>query len=115
MIMIVNPPNVPDTDWLPAHRANPLAELALIHGGIGMQPEQAANLAALARKGFAIRIPESREPSQKAQQAIARLTQDDAAGQKAEAFAEVLAERDGLKEPAALLYQKFGAPAPAEG
>ncbi len=66
------PPNVIVTDCLPAHQVNPMADLSLIHGGIGtvmtaalagipvvgvgMQPEQVANLTCLVRKGFAIRV-----------------------------------------------------------
>ena len=73
------PANVVVTGWLPAQDVNKLADLSLIHGGIGtvmtaayagkpvvgvgMQPEQVANLACLVRKGFAIRVPKSRDPS----------------------------------------------------
>jgi UDP:flavonoid glycosyltransferase YjiC (YdhE family) len=80
------PSNVLVTDWLPAHEVNRLADLSLIHGGIGtvmtaayagkpvvgvgMQPEQAANLACLVRKGFAIRVPKSKNPPKKVQEAI---------------------------------------------
>ena len=68
------PSNVIVTDWLPALEVNKMADLSLIHGGIGtvmtaayagkpvvgvgMQPEQVANLACLVRKGFAIRVAE---------------------------------------------------------
>lgn len=67
-------PNV--IDWLPADEVNRLADLSLIHGGVGtvmtaayagkpvvgvgMQPEQSANLACLVRKGFAVRVPKSK-------------------------------------------------------
>ncbi len=87
------PSNVLVTDWLPAHRVNPMADLSLIHGGIGtvmtaalagkpvvgigMQPEQVANLAALVRKGFAIRIPKSKNPSRQVQAAITQLLHDE--------------------------------------
>jgi UDP:flavonoid glycosyltransferase YjiC (YdhE family) len=83
-----NPPNVLVTDWLPAHQVNQLADLSLFHSGIGtvmiaadagkpvvgigMQPEQVANLACLVRKGFAIRIPKSKDPSRKVQEAEAK-------------------------------------------
>ncbi len=119
------PSNVLVTDWLPAHRVNPMADLSLIHGGIGtvmtaalagkpvvgigMQPEQVANLAALVRKGFAIRIPKSRNPSRRVQAALAQLLQDEAAKLKAEEFSKVVARWDGPREAAALLYEKFGA------
>jgi UDP:flavonoid glycosyltransferase YjiC (YdhE family) len=70
------PSNVLVTDWLPAHEVNKLADLSLIHGGIGtvmtaasagkpvvgvgMQPEQAANLACLVRKGLLFEYPNQR-------------------------------------------------------
>jgi UDP:flavonoid glycosyltransferase YjiC (YdhE family) len=125
------PPNVLVTDWLPAHRVNPMADLSLIHGGIGtvmtaalagkpvvgigMQPEQVANLAALVRKGFALRIAKSKNPSKPVQTAIAQLLHDETARQKAEEFAKVVAKWDGPKMAAQLLYQKFGTPTSGEG
>ena len=118
------PSNVLVTDWLPAHRVNPMADLSLIHGGIGtvmtaalagkpvvgigMQPEQVANLAALVRKGFAIRIPKSKNPSRQVQAAITQLLHDEAALQKAKEFSRVVARWNGPQEAAALLYEKFG-------
>lgn len=64
------PSNVIVTDFLPAHKVNPMTDVAVIHGGqntvmnaclsgtpivgIGMHPEQQANLDACVRKGFAI-------------------------------------------------------------
>jgi UDP:flavonoid glycosyltransferase YjiC (YdhE family) len=117
------PPNVIVTDWLPAHEVNKLADLSLIHGGIGtvmtaacagkpvvgvgMQPEQVANLAALVRKGFAIRVPKSRDPSKKIQDAIQQLIHDDGARKKAEEFSRVIERWDGPKMAADLLYQQF--------
>jgi UDP:flavonoid glycosyltransferase YjiC (YdhE family) len=81
------PDNVLVTCWLPAQEVNKLADISMIHGGIGMvmtaayagkpvvgvgmQPEQVANLQCLVRKGFAIRVPKSRDPSRKIQEAIA--------------------------------------------
>lgn len=118
------PPNVLVTDWLPAHQVNKLADLSLIHGGIGtvmtaayagkpvvgvgMQPEQAANIAALVRKGFAIRVPKAKDPSAKVQQAISQLLHNQEAKQKAQAFAQTMAQWDGPQQTAALLLEKFG-------
>ncbi len=118
------PSNVLVTNWLPAHRVNPMADLSLIHGGIGtvmtavlagkpivgigMQPEQVANLACLVRKGFAIRVPKSKNPSKQVQAAIAHLLHDEAVRQKAKEFSRVVARWDGPQEAAALLYEKFG-------
>lgn len=118
------PSNVLVTDWLPAHHVNQLADLSLIHGGIGtvmtaalagkpvvgvgMQPEQVANLACLVRKGFAIRVPKSKDPSRKVQEAIYLLLHDDEAKRKAQEFSRVLEKWDGPKMAAELLYAKFG-------
>jgi UDP:flavonoid glycosyltransferase YjiC (YdhE family) len=101
-----------------------LADLSLIHGGIGtvmtaayagkpvvgvgMQPEQVANLACLVRKGFAIRVPKSKDPSRQIQAAIARLLHDAEAKRKAEAFAQVMEHWDGPRLAANLLYEEFG-------
>lgn len=118
------PENVLATDWLPAHKINQLADLSVIHGGIGtvmtaayagkpvvgvgMQPEQDANIAALVRKGFAIRIPKSKDPSAKVQQAIQQLLHDPEAKKKATDFAQVMAKWDGPCLAADLLLEKFG-------
>jgi UDP:flavonoid glycosyltransferase YjiC (YdhE family) len=101
------PANVLVTDWVPALQVNKLADLAVIHGGIGtvmvaalagkpvvgvgMQMEQVANLACLERLGFAIRVGKSRDPSAKVQNAIQKLMHDEGARAKATAFAKVVA------------------------
>jgi UDP:flavonoid glycosyltransferase YjiC (YdhE family) len=118
------PPNVLVTGWLPALEADKLADLSLIHGGIGMmstaayagkpvvvvgmQPEQTANLAALARKGFAIQVAKSKDPSKKVREAIRRLLHDEQAKRKAREFAGVMEQWDSPKAAADLLYRKFG-------
>ncbi|MGE5139030.1 MAG: nucleotide disphospho-sugar-binding domain-containing protein [Rudaea sp.] len=118
------PSNVLVTDWLPAHRVNPLADLSLIHGGIGtvmtaayagkpvvgigMQPEQVANLACLVRKGFAIRVNKSKNPSKKVQEAIRKLLHDEEAKRRAREFAEIIEKWDGPGMAAELLYERFG-------
>ena len=118
------PSNVTVTDWLPAYEVNRLADLSVIHGGVGtvmtaayagkpvvgvgMQPEQDANIACLVRKGFAIRVPKSKDPSRKIQAAIERLLNDDDARRKAQAFAEIMTKWDGPKMAADLLYEQFG-------
>jgi UDP:flavonoid glycosyltransferase YjiC (YdhE family) len=117
------PSNVLVTDWLPAHEVNPLADLSLIHGGIGtvmtaaiagkpvvgvgMQPEQTANLACLVRKGFAIRVRKSKDPSKKVQEAIQRILNDEQAKQKAREFSKVMEKWDGPKLAADLLFKKI--------
>ena len=118
------PSNVLVTDWLPAHEVNKIADLSLIHGGIGtvmtaalagkpvvgigMQPEQVANIACLVRKGFAIRVPKSLKSSDKVQAAIQLLLNDNEAKRKAEDFSEVMEQWDGPKMAANVLYEKFG-------
>jgi UDP:flavonoid glycosyltransferase YjiC (YdhE family) len=118
------PSNVLITDWVPALQVNKMADLAVIHGGIGtvmtaalagrpvvgvgMQMEQVANLACLERLGFAIRVPKSHNPSRKIQTAIARLLKDDTAKAKAAAFAEAVGGWDGPKMAAEKLLQRYG-------
>ncbi len=118
------PSNVLVTDWLPAIQANRIADLTVIHGGIGtvmtaalagkpvvgvgMQMEQVANLACLERLGFAIRVRKSRNPSRKVQEAIARLLHDEGAKSRAASFAEVVARWDGPKLAAGRLVERYG-------
>ena len=118
------PSNVLVTDWLPAYQVNKMVDLSVIHGGIGtvmtaayagkpvvgigMQPEQDANIAGLVRKGFAIRVPKSRDPSQKVQEAIEKLINDPDAKKRAEEFSKVMEKWDGPRLAAELLLEKFG-------
>jgi UDP:flavonoid glycosyltransferase YjiC (YdhE family) len=118
------PSNVIVTDWLPALEVNKIADLTVIHGGIGtvmtaayagkpvvgvgMQPEQNANIACLVRKGFAIRVPKSKDPSRKIQEAIPLLLNDKEAIHKAKEFSLVMEKWDGPKMAAELLFEKFG-------
>jgi UDP:flavonoid glycosyltransferase YjiC (YdhE family) len=118
------PSNVIVTDWLPAYQVNKLVDISVIHGGIGtvmtaayagkpvigvgMQPEQDANIACLVRKGFAIRIPKSKDSSKKVQEAIQLLLHDDKAKKKAEKFASVMEKWDGPAMAAELVFKKFG-------
>jgi len=117
------PANVTVTDWVPALQVNKMADLAVIHGGIGtvmtaslagkpvvgvgMQMEQVANLAALERLGFAMRIPKSRDPSVKVQNAIQKLMQDEGARAKAAAFAKAIAQWDGPRIAAERLLERY--------
>jgi UDP:flavonoid glycosyltransferase YjiC (YdhE family) len=118
------PSNVLVTGWLPALEANRMADLAVIHGGVGtvmtaalagrpvvgvgMQMEQVANLACLERLGFAIRVGKSRNPSRKVQGAIARLLNDKTAKAQAVAFAEIIAQWDGPRLATEKLVEHFG-------
>lgn len=118
------PANVLVTDWVPAIEVNKMADLAVIHGGIGtvmgaalagkpvvgvgMQMEQVANLACLERLGFAIRVGKSRDPSAKVQSAIQKLMHDETARAKATAFAKTVAHWDGPKTAAEMLLERYG-------
>ena len=106
------PDNVLVTGWLPAHKVNPLADVSVIHGGIGtvmtaclagtpivgvaMQPEQEINVDCLVRKGFAIRIRKTRLTPERLNAAIARLLADEAARRKAREFQKVVQAWDDL-------------------
>ncbi len=118
------PPNVLVTDWVPAIQVNKMADLAVIHGGVGtvmaaalagkpvvgvgMQMEQVANLACLERLGFAIRVPKSKDPSRHVQAAIEKLLHDEQAKAKAAAFAKIIAQWDGPKISAQMLFEHYG-------
>ena len=119
------PSNVLVTDWLPALQVNRMADLAVIHGGVGtvmtaalagkpvvgvgMQMEQVANLACLERLGFAVRVSKSKNPSAKVQKAIERLLHDDAAKAKGALFANRIAAWDGPKLATRQLVEHFAA------
>ncbi len=118
------PANVLVTGWAPAVQVNRMADLAVIHGGIGtvmaaalagkpvvgvgMQVEQVANLACLERLGFAIRVPKSKDPSRHVQTAIGKLLHDERARAKAAAFAKIIAQWDGPKLAADMLFEHYG-------
>ncbi|MGD1107093.1 MAG: nucleotide disphospho-sugar-binding domain-containing protein [Terracidiphilus sp.] len=118
------PGNVLVTDWVPAVQVNKMADLAVIHGGVGtvmaaalagkpvvgvaMQMEQVANLACLERLGFAIRVGKSRNPSRQVQVAIQRLLHDEQAKAKAAEFAKVIAEWNGPERAVGILLERYG-------
>jgi hypothetical protein len=122
------PPNVLVTNWVPAVQVNKMADLAVIHGGIGtvmaaalagkpvvgvgMQMEQVANLACLERLGFAIRVGKSRNPSRQVQAAIRKLLHDEQAKAKAAEFAKVVAEWKGPERAVEVLLEQYGRAAP---
>jgi UDP:flavonoid glycosyltransferase YjiC (YdhE family) len=101
-----------------------MADLAVIHGGIGtvmtaalagkpvvgvgMQMEQVANIACLERLGFAIRVPKSKDPSRRVQAAIEKLLDDERARAHAAAFARIAGTWDGPKRGAEMLLQRYG-------
>jgi UDP:flavonoid glycosyltransferase YjiC (YdhE family) len=117
------PENVIVTGWLPAHKVNPMADISVIHGGIGtvmtaalagkpvvgvgMQPEQVANLDCLVRKGFAIRIPKGKADAPKILAAADKLYHDEEAKRKAQEFADIVAQWNGPQRAAEFLEREF--------
>ena len=118
------PPNVIVTGFLPAHKVNPMADISVIHGGqntvmnaclsktpivgVGMHPEQQANLDACVRKGFAIRLNKKTVTASKVLNAIDKLLKDVKAKEKVKKFQEKLAQWNGPENAAQFLDQTFG-------
>ena len=118
------PPNVLVTGFLPAHKVNPLADISVIHGGqntvmnaclsgtpivgVGMHPEQQANLDACVRKGFAIRLNKRRVTAAAVLDAIDTLLHDAKAREEVLKFKNELIKWDGPGNAAAFLSEKFG-------
>ncbi|MFZ6026159.1 MAG: nucleotide disphospho-sugar-binding domain-containing protein [Chloroflexota bacterium] len=118
------PENVIVTGWLPAHKVNAMADISVIHGGIGtvmtaalagkpvvgmgMMAEQDANLECLVRLGFAIRVPKGKANAPRVLAAINKLLHDETAKQKARDFAAVVAQWDGPSRAAQFLNETYG-------
>jgi hypothetical protein len=118
------PKNVVVTGFLPAHKVNPMADISVIHGGqntvmnaclsgtpivgIGMHPEQQANLDACVRKGFAVRLNKKRASASDVLSAVDRLLHDEGAKTAVETFRRQLAEWDGPENAARFLKEHYG-------
>ena len=118
------PANVVVTGFIPAHKVNPMADISIIHGGqntvmqaclsgtcivgIGMHPEQQANLDACVRKGFAIRLSKKKITASAVLEAVDRLLSDGEAKQKVVKFQKQLEQWDGPTNAAQFLYETFG-------
>ena len=118
------PVNVLVTDWLPAHKVNPMADLSVIHGGIGtvmtaalagkpvvgvgMQPEQEYNIDCLVRKGFAIRIRKPRVSAKSINEAIDQLLFNDDAKEKASKYQKVMQKWDTPEYMQKFFKETFG-------
>ena len=121
---ITVPHNVIVTDWLPAMEVNEMADVSVIHGGIGtvmtaayagkpivgigMQPEQVANIASLVRKGVAIRVPRSKKLGTQVQQAIRQVLVNDEMKKAAARYAQMLRKWNGPRKAAEILLDSFG-------
>lgn len=117
------PPNVIVTDFLPAHLVNPMADISVIHGGVGtvmtaclsgtpivgvgMQPEQEANLECVVRLGFGIRLRKKRLTAGGVLDAVDRLLADGGAREKALAFKRILERWDGPANAARFFEETF--------
>jgi UDP:flavonoid glycosyltransferase YjiC (YdhE family) len=118
------PPNVMVTDWLPALKVSKMADVSVIHGGIGtvmtaaltgkpvvgigMHVEQRANLACLVRKGIAIRLPKNGNLPVRLRTAIRTQLNNSEAKRKAEAFSKCMQSWNGPQRAAEILLEKFG-------
>ncbi len=118
------PDNVLVTGFLPAHEVNPMADVSVIHGGqntvmnaclsgtpivgIGMHPEQQANLDACVRKGFAIRLSKRLATAADVLNAIDRLLHDERAKAAVEKFRQQLAAWNGPENAARFLKERYG-------
>ena len=118
------PFNVIVTGLLPAHKVNPMAHISVIHGGqntvmnaclsgtpivgVGMHPEQQANLDACVRKGFAIRLNKKRVTGTAVLDAIDKLLHDAKAKEEVTKFQHKLMQWDGPANAVKFLYETFG-------
>ena len=117
------PPNVLVTGFLPAHKVNPMADISVIHGGqntvmqaclsgtpivgVGMHPEQQANLDACVRKGFAIRLSKKNVTASAILDAVRTLLHEEKAKRAADEFQRKLQEWDGPANAARFLRETF--------
>ena len=118
------PSNVVVTGFVPSHKVNPMADISVIHGGqntvmqaclsgtpivgVGMHPEQQANLDACVRKGFAIRLNKYKITASVVMEAIDRLLGNKRAKEEVVRFKEQLEEWDGPTNAAEFLYETYG-------
>ncbi len=118
------PENVVVTGFLPAHKVNPMADISVIHGGqntvmsacqsgtpivgIGMHPEQQANLDACVRKGFAVRLNKKRTSASDVLAAVDKLLHDEDAKTAVKMFQLQLAEWNGPENAARFLKEHYG-------
>ena len=118
------PSNVLVTGFLPAHKVNPMADISVIHGGqntvmqaclsgtpivgVGMHPEQQANLDACVRKGFAIRLNKYKITASTVLTAIDKLLHNNKAKEEVVKFQKQLEKWDGPKNAAKFLYETYG-------
>lgn len=118
------PENVHVFGWLPAHKVNTLADLAVIHGGqgtvqnacwsgtpfvgIGLQPEQEFNVYAVAQFGCAIGLKKNGVTRENLHTALERLLHDEGARARAKVLQEKMQAQDGAVVVGRFLEARFG-------
>jgi len=123
-IEIEIPSNMLVTGFVPAHKVNPLADISVIHGGqntvmqaclagtpivgVGMHPEQQANLDACVRKGFAIRLSKRKLTAKAILDAVDKLLADKKAKREVLKFKEQLERWEGPGNAAKFLLKTYG-------
>jgi len=117
------PESVHVFDWLPAHKVNPLADLAVIHGGqgtvqtacasgtpfvgIGLQPEQEGNIDFVVRFGSAVRLKKSQLSRRNLLQAVDSLLANPQARQRATELRTIFGQWDGVARSAEFITKQF--------
>lgn len=117
------PENVIMTGFIPAYKVNPMADISVIHGGqnsvmqaclsgtpivgMGMHPEQEANLEACVRKGFAIRLNKWTVKPVEILKAIDELLHNQKAKDEVIRFQKQLQAWDGPGNAAKFLDQTY--------
>lgn len=117
------PPHIHTFDWLPAHKVNPLAHAAVIHGGegtvqtaawsgtpfvgVGLQPEQEANIEALVRQGMAIRLRKQGVTTARLGAAMGQIWDDPRYYERARIVQGLMRACDGPRNAATLLRMRF--------
>jgi UDP:flavonoid glycosyltransferase YjiC (YdhE family) len=102
----------------------PMADISVIHGGqntvmnaclsgtpivgVGMHPEQQANLDACVRKGFAIRLSTRKVTPSTVLDAVDRLLHDPGAQENVRTFQNELEKWEGPENAAKFLHETFG-------
>lgn len=118
------PSNVIVTGFLPAHKVNPIADVCVIHGGIGtvlnaclsgtpfvgvgLKPEQEANIECCVRLGFAKRIKKKRLTAEAVLTAIDYLLESKKAKKNIEVFKSKLEKWDAPVLATQYLVKHFG-------
>ena len=118
------PDNVVVTDWLPAEEVNPMADVSVVHGGIGTlmtacaagtpivaipngNPEQECNVQCLVRKGIAVQLHQRRITEADVLAAIDRALADPVAKAKAREFQASVLAMNGPERAACFLEERF--------